>query len=115
MEPIINPWYIYWMNVVQQIHLVANICSVFGFTFAGITVFVHATSFHDFDSWKKWYKGFLATGIIGSLLVIFVPTKETMLTMLTLEYVTPDNISAVQSNVVEFVQRISEAVKEGMK
>ena len=33
------------------------------------------------------------------------------MTMLALQYVTPDNIQAVQGNIVDFVGQIAEAVK----
>ncbi len=52
------------------------------------------------------------TFLVAIGLLIILPSKDTMLTMLALYYVTPDNIQMVQGNIVDFVGQITQAVKE---
>lgn len=42
------------------------------------------------------------------MIAILIPRQETMYKMLVATYITPDNIGAVQSNVVEFIGRVAE-------
>ena len=59
---------------------------------------------------KKWVKRGLISLGIGFIPVLLIPDKDTCLTMLALYYVTPDNIMAVQGNIVDFVGKLAEAV-----
>lgn len=60
----------------------------------------------------KWFKLSFITFCISSLFFLFLPTKEAMLTMLAANYATPDNIHAVQGNIVDFVSQIVNAVNQ---
>ena len=59
---------------------------------------------------KKWVKRGLISLGISFIPVLLIPDKNTCLTMLALYYVTPDNIMAVQGNIVDFVGKLAEAV-----
>jgi hypothetical protein len=52
-------------------------------------------------------------GCVSAVFVIFIPSKDTLLAMLAMQYITPDNIQMVQGNIVEFIKQISEAVQNG--
>ena len=116
MEPIVNPWLVYWISTIEKLGVAAQILMICGFIIGGIIMF-----FNDLDrSWRtteeikrynKFAKWLLYSGVIGAIFTVFLPNKESMLTMLALQYITPDNISLVQDNVIDFVMRISEAVK----
>ncbi len=64
---------------------------------------------------KKWIKrGLIGLGL-GFIIVLFIPDKVTCLTMLALYYVTPDNIMAVQGNIVDFVEKLTGAINFACK
>ena len=58
----------------------------------------------------KWFKLSFIIFCVSSLLFLFLPDRETVLAMLVTSYVTPDNIQAVQGNIVDFVSQIVNAV-----
>lgn len=60
----------------------------------------------------KWFKLSFIIFCVSCLLFLFFPDRETLLTMLTASYVTPDNIQAVQGNIVDFVSQIVNAVNQ---
>lgn len=117
MEPIINPWFIYWINIITNLHaafglaaaisLVIFLFSVCGFSSVYLNEEEQSTA-------KKIMKISAAVLFSAGIILIFLPDKETMMTMLALQYTTPDNIQIVQGNVVDFVKNIAEAAK-GLK
>ena len=117
MEPIINPWFIYWINIITNLHAAFGFASaislvIFLFAVCGLSS-VHLNEEEQFTA-KKIMKISAAILFLAGIILIFLPDKETMMTMLTLQYTTPDNIQIVQGNVVEFVKNIAEAAK-GLK
>lgn len=64
---------------------------------------------------KRWIKrGLIGLGL-GFIIILFIPDKDTCLTMLALYYVTPDNIMAVQGNIVDFVEKLAGAINSTCK
>lgn len=64
---------------------------------------------------KKWIKrGLIGLGL-GFIIILFIPDKDTCLTMLALYYVTPDNIMVVQGNIVDFVEKLAGAINSTCK
>lgn len=111
MEPIINPWVFYLIGVVDKL---STGLTVFMAMCVGAFVF-EGMEYMEFDVTEKekeqYVKNatmagvlFLAAGIVSILL----PDETVMYKMLTASYVTPDNIGAVQNNVVDFVGQIAE-------
>ena len=120
MEPIVNPWMIYWFSTIEKLGVAAQTLMICGFTVGGIMAFFNGLerqfrTAEEIEKNSKYAKWLFIAGVIGSVFTILLPDKETMLTMLALEYVTPDNIAVVQGSIVDFVKQLSEAVKEGMK
>lgn len=107
MEPIISPWIIYGVTVLTK--LGAAIRVLMALSFVALLFTIPAM---DAKGIEKWQKRFAISAFVFGLLDIFMPDKDTMLTMLALQYVTPDNIQAVQSNIVDFVGQIAQAVKD---
>lgn len=61
---------------------------------------------------KKAMKIAFVLFIVGGIIFLLVPNKETAITMLTASIVTPDNVTAVQDNAVDFIQKIAKAIAE---
>jgi len=120
MEPIVNPWLVYWISTIEKLGVAAQTLMICGLTVGGIMAFFNGLErqFRTAEEIKrneKYAKWLLCSGVVGAIFAILLPDKESMLTMLALQYVTPDNITAVQGNIVDFVKQLSEAVKEGIK
>lgn len=91
MEPIINPWIFYLIELFAEIESTAFIISVLsGIGLIGIIVF-------GIDSWntegfKKLIKWPTIITISGLILAGLIPTEETMIKMLVASFITPDNV-----------------------
>ena len=114
MEPIISPWLIYSLAIVGglwKVCLFVSTCFVFGIVaFCGLLM--DADSVEDAAHCRCWLKRSIVGAIIFALLAFFLPTKETYVAMIVASYVTPDNIQAVQGNIVDFVSQIVNAVNQ---
>ena len=112
MEPIISPWLIYIVDVASTIKLVAMIVVLLGIV--AVLLFPILADIVDAqeETLVKYKKLLCVVIIIALLLLIFIPAKTTLLAMLVLQYTTPDNISLVQNNIVDFIQKVVEASRE---
>lgn len=123
-NPIINPWLVYAINIIDNISSVLFVIVLFGaigFTF-GIAAYLlwrdssyYSTNEDDvaIDKKARLYlkRGGIAL-IIFILLKVPIPTKETMYTMLAMRYVTVENmnggIEAVKSTIDYVFEKINE-------
>lgn len=113
MEPIINPWLIYAVNMCGDFKEMATIGAVF-IVFPIVVLGIECTMAVSEENKKLYIK--IEKYLIGIFLVLLfiavaIPTKETCLAMLAAYYITPDNIQAVQGNIVDFVEQLANAVK----
>ena len=111
MDFVVDPRIIYGLYVLTMLRNTAIgmiLVSLFIIIIAGIY------SIDDYEEYevdiKKWAKRGLISLGIGFIPVLLIPDKDTCLTLLALYYVTPDNIMAVQGNIVDFVGKLAEAV-----
>lgn len=125
MEPIVNPWLIYFASIVEQLRtffnaityivVVLDIIIVMG-TFVesddAIAVFYN----REEKKIKPFIKLLIALTIICPLLVIFIPSKETIIAMYIANMVTPDNLNIAnevfKSNLKDYVDIISKALNK---
>ena len=111
MEPIINPWIVYGIDMISKLSVVAFIAVIA--SLIGMLIFAMNDSTCGNDKQeKKVFKILIAVFLVATVFLVILPSKDTMLTMLALHYVTPDNIQAVQGNIVDFVNQIAHAVKD---
>lgn len=113
MEPIISPWIIYLIHVTSVTSCVANLIALFSVIGVALTAIFSAIEDEDieFGNMRKAFKVSTIVFAISVVVSIIVPDRETMLAMLTLSFVTPDNITLVQDNLVDFIQRVVEACR----
>lgn len=145
MEPIINPWIIYAINLVDNVALVIWFMFwVFAIVF--VICFVYLMNVKDniinyeyrykdaqLDNDKltenvskrylekynlkektciKTMKKIAVSFAIVIVLLVFIPSRETMYTMFTLHYVTEDNIKMVGDSAQDVVDYIFDKVEE---
>lgn len=115
MEPIISPWLVYLVGVLTTISHVATVAIMAGSTVIVVCIIVMGLAFNkDEYIWNKSIKIMKITGIVmvvSVLIVTLIPSRNDMLAMFALSYITPDNIQLVQGNIVDFVKQIAQAVK----
>ena len=111
MDFVVDPRIVYGLYVLTMLRNTAIgmiLVSLFIIIIAGIY------SLDDYEEYevdiKKWVKRGLISIGISFIPVLLIPDKDTCLTLLALYYVTPDNIMAVQGNIVDFVGKLAEAV-----
>lgn len=125
MEPIVNPWLIYFASIVEQLRtffnaityvvVILDIIIVMG-TFIesddAIAVFYN----REEKKIKPFIKLLIALTIICPLLVIFIPSKEIIIAMYIANMVTPDNLNIAnevfKSNLKDYADIISKALNK---
>ena len=111
MEPIISPWVIYAVQLLDNLRDVAMI--LFVLSVIASVILALPMILDDEDLPKKYLKKAVIIAAICGGMDIMIPNKETMITMIAASYITPDNIQMTQGNIVEFIKQISEAVQNG--
>lgn len=117
MKPIISPWLIYLIDLVDKFQVIINIALVvLGFTIIclGIAWLLFSMDYDQDDSiiviCKKYLKKSIIWVVVSGLLFAVVPSKDTMYVMLTLDNVTTDNIQAIGKTGKDVVDYITDQI-----
>lgn len=123
MNPIINPWLIYLINVLsglKNIFIVTVVVAIFvGIGSVICFLIVIGNSYYDEDDEKdqnkilniiKCFKKSIVGLIISALLVVIAPSKDTMYTMLALDNLTTDNIQAIGKTGKDVIDYVSDQI-----
>ena len=102
MEPIISPWIIYVLPLVDTLIAVLSVVAMITMP---ILIILYID--HDFrvDTGSTIVKGVWAVFIISTLLAIFIPSKETLIAMYIANQVTPDNLSTAQEIITAILKQ----------
>ena len=117
MEPIINPSLFYWAEVFDAIHKIGlfTLCvGIVGAFIIGIS-FAVAVEYKDksaINFYKKFVLILIIIIVICALIIIFIPTKETIYTMCVSEVITPNNIDAITEKGEKGVKFIFEQIEQ---
>lgn len=113
MKPIINPWLIYFVNMLNPIRifliigLIVLLCISIGLFEIWLEMECNEDDERSFyQICKKVLFGFIAMIV----LFIAVPNKETAYTMVALKYVTPNNIETVGDTTKDVVDYITDQI-----
>lgn len=108
MEPIINPWLFYFMSVVDGFCICVCIFAVTILVYLAATG-ITATIDEDLRRYfTKYLKPSLIALAVSTLILIFVPSKQTMIEMIIASHATPDNINMVIETIIENAARVAE-------
>lgn len=117
MKPIISPWLIYLIDLVDKFQVIINIALVvLGFTIIGLGIawLLFSMEYDQDDSiivtCKKYLKKSIIWFVVSGLLFAVVPSKDTMYVMLTLDNVTTDNIQAIGKTGKDVVDYITDQI-----
>lgn len=103
MKPIISPWLIYALSLVDPLIITLAVVTMLAIT-ALIIVYTDNDVYY-----KRSSKGVKATWvvfiIISTLLAIFIPSKNTLIAMYIANHVTPDNLSNAQELITTIIKQ----------
>lgn len=109
MEPIISPWVIYLFSVLAKLNIVASAVAIFSWAsiiFLALGKFI----FGDDVEIPFNYKNVITISVIATMLAILIPDEKTMLSMLTLSFITPDNVVITENHIIDLITKIMDAV-----
>ena len=109
MEPIISPWIIYLFSILTQLNIVAFSIAVFSWV-SIFFIFLNKIIYGDDLEIEFNYKIAVIVAVIATTIVILIPTEKTMLAMLTLSFITPDNVVIAENHIIELVTKIMDVV-----
>lgn len=125
MEPIVSPWLIYFVSIIENLH---SFFEAVTFIVIATDIIITMGAFIESDDAiavfynckekkiKPFIKLLITLSIICPLLVIFIPSKETIITMYIANMVTPDNLNLAneifKSNLKDYMDIISNALNK---
>lgn len=107
MEPIISPWWFYLVGIVGYVGMALKIGALALGSLAVIVIWDC-----DEESTKKFCIWTGVVAIVMLLLSAFIPDRQTAYTILAASVITPDNIQAVQGNIVDFIANVAKSMQE---
>lgn len=102
MEPIISPWLIYALPLVDTLICILAVVATLAMT-ALIILYIDKGFTKHTDT--KIVKAIGAVFIISTLLAIFIPSKNTLIAMYIANHVTPDNLSNAQEIITTIIKQ----------
>ena len=109
MESIISPWIIYLFSILTKLNIVAFSIAVFSWV-SIFFIFLNKIIYGDDLEIEFNYKIAVIVAVIATTIVILIPTEKTMLAMLTLSFITPDNVVIAENHIIDLVTKIMDAV-----
>ena len=114
MEPIVSPWIIYLFSILTKLNIVAFSIAVFSWV-SIFFIFLNKIIYGDDLEIEFNYKIAVIVAVIATTIVILIPTEKTMLAMLTLSFITPDNVVIAENHIIELVTKIMDAASNANK
>lgn len=116
MNYIINPSWFYFLGVVNAIKVASILGTVFfGIAFGGLGIgMILDGDVYDDDEMKRFrrlLKGLAAGFVISALVLIFVPSKTTLIEMQIARMATHDNVEWTVEQIKSVVDYIIEAAR----
>lgn len=102
MEPIISPWIIYALPLVDELIAILSVVSILAMT-SLIILYIDDELRKDMGT--TIVKVIWAVFIISTLLAIFIPNKETLIAMYNANQVTPDKLSHAQEIITTIIKQ----------
>lgn len=122
MTPIINPWIFYLIDIGGNLGKLCVSMIITGMIFFIVHLIALGLSYCDGDLseneekiFLKWFKRLLTIITIGIVGVVFIPSRETMYTMLVAQTVTYENVESVGETIKDSVDYIFDKINEEEK
>lgn len=102
MEPIINPWLVYALSLVNPLILILSVVAILAVT--ALAIVYTDYDFYD-ERGSNEVKAIWAVFIISTLLAIFIPSKNTLIAMYIANHITPDNLNNAQEIITTIIKQ----------
>lgn len=112
MQPIINPWIFYLIDILESLSFIA-MAGIIGAFFMILTGNLDISTPIDDDDirhGKKMVKWGMIIALISTPILVLTPSKDTMYTMLTSSMVTEDNLDKATKAIQDGVDYIFEKI-----
>lgn len=112
MNYIIDPMWFYWISAIHCFKILVCCLDIACFIGAGISFGCHFDAYED-DAKKlmKWCRIFLILFAVLSLLLIFVPSKSTLIEMMIARTATRQNAEMTLDAIKSAVEYVSNAIQ----
>ena len=111
MNYIVDPSWVYWIGIAEA----AKIISLVVGGLLWIICLIAVPIFVDDGEWedvKKWAMPFIAVAFVLVIIGVFIPSKQTLITMKVAELATKENVTLTANQLKEIVDYIINALKE---
>lgn len=116
--PIINPMYLYLIEVLHNLDVINNLIFItlaFITLVTGVMYIIDDCARETLSQHKGKMIALFVAFVISSMIAVLVPTKDVMYKMLIASYVTTDNIQivneAIKTNLQDYLNMLGETVK----
>ena len=109
MTPIISPWLIYGLHILTGLQVIAIILVIISMV---MWLFLITDSDGFAEDNKRLIKINIYIGVIGVLILLFIPTRNEILTMYALNYLTPDSLQLLGNGLDDFINHILDVVNK---
>lgn len=110
MEPIINPIFFYFADVIPNMRAACIWTVAIGITYIGIRKLASIDEEHPY----KTPKALIAAMVAGLVLAVCIPSQETLYKMAIAKFVTRDNVAYVAELVSTTTENVANGVKDGV-
>lgn len=125
MNPIIDPMFFYWLEMVGKVGTTAGFIGAAGWFLVTILAFAFSLAMAEGnngnlspESWqtvKKWaMTGYIITALCGVLWLV-TPSQQTLIGMQVAKHVTVNNIQSAKEEVTEFIDYIMLKIEDQTK
>ena len=119
MEPIVSPWFIYLLLLVNNVICLCVLATILAFV-ALLIYYIGwgmATDYGDdreswVAGWGKKVKMSWIIMIVGFILATFIPTKDTIIAMYVADNITPNNVEKALEVGKDFKDEIKKDIFE---
>lgn len=118
MEQIVNPAFFYWASVFNGLKIAFLVLTIICIVILATMLFYYDSEYcgwydddEDAIAFRKNMKRIAVASMVMVVIIIFVPSKQTMIEMQIAKMATGDNISAVIQKITEVAKEIIESAK----
>ena len=118
MEQIVNPAFFYWASVFSGLKVASLVLAIICIAALTMMFFYYDSEYCGLDdddesaiAFRKNMKRIAVAIIVMTVIIIFVPSKQTMIEMQIAKMATGDNISAVIEKITEVAKEIIGSAK----
>lgn len=116
MTPIINPWWIYFIDMLVSVDFIVCFVAACGApAFAILTIGFFCCEDYKKEALKKFNKYAklsLIVTIIALVVVTIIPSKKTIYTMMVLDNVTQNNVELVKGSITNTIDYLTDKIEE---